>query len=604
MKIQWFVAVLAAGLSFSVLAATVNVATVADLINAVQNASAGDEIVVKASGSPYLFSSDQKDVVGHLYARVSITLRGETGNPEDVVLVGNANRILYLLKVGNTIRDLTFRNGDCTSYSVRGEEPRDALRGGAITTQPALDTSTVISNCVFESCRSSAGGGACGTYTYNNACFGNFIDCTFTGNSTSGISGGALYQAYSIRRCTFRNNSATGASSNGGAVCGAKEIVGSTFEENALTNDGGSSYGGGAVYLPTNTRYDSVMISNCTFTANSTKKQYGGAIRNAHTGLSVVDSVFNGNSTSSGYGGALANVPLVRGCKIVSNTTSPSDAFGGGVYDCTLTGCYIASNYAYRCGAAADSRLYACTNVANTSGDFHEFGPASGGWGCYAEDCVFNDVGASNKRVFGSSGFNRCRFANVKAGSRLFTTYVAMTNSLVANCRSNFTLLYNVSAPSGWINCTIVSNVYTLVGGDANSAVLTVKNCFFHGNNIGSDIVDINSSASSVVSSIKNSILSAAEDSYIPDYANSNCLNIYGSSTFDPGFVGVEKDPENPFAITRKSPAFEKAGVVEDWMATATDIRGDGFPRLRDGLVNIGCYQCWDKDSGLTIFVR
>ena len=110
MKIQWFVAVLAAGLSFSAHAATTNVATVAELIAAVQNASPNDEIVVMASGSPYAFLSDQKDVVGHLYARVSITLRGETGNPEDVVLVGNANRILYLLKVGNTIRDLTFRN--------------------------------------------------------------------------------------------------------------------------------------------------------------------------------------------------------------------------------------------------------------------------------------------------------------------------------------------------------------------------------------------------------------------------------------------------------------------------------------------------------------
>ena len=100
MKTLCFAAVLSAGLSFSALAATTNVATVAELIGAVQNASAGDEIVVKASGSPYEFSSDQKDVVGHLYARVRITLRGETGNPDDVVLVGNANRILYLSEKG------------------------------------------------------------------------------------------------------------------------------------------------------------------------------------------------------------------------------------------------------------------------------------------------------------------------------------------------------------------------------------------------------------------------------------------------------------------------------------------------------------------------
>ena len=50
--------------------------------------------------------------------------------------------------------------------------------------------------------------------------------------------------------------------------------------------------------------------------------------------------------------------------------------------------------------------------------------------------------------------------------------------------------------------------------------------------------------------------------------------------------------------------AVAKAGVVEDWMATATDIRGAGFPRLRDGKVNIGCYQCWDPILGFSIIFR
>lgn len=51
-------------------------------------------------------------------------------------------------------------------------------------------------------------------------------------------------------------------------------------------------------------------------------------------------------------------------------------------------------------------------------------------------------------------------------------------------------------------------------------------------------------------------------------------------------------------------PAVKKAGAVADWMATATDIRGEGYPRLRDGKVNIGCYQCWLDPLGMVLLLR
>ena len=520
MRTLCFVAVMTAGLSFSALAATVNVATVADLINAVQNASAGDEIVVKASGSPYLFSSDQKDIVGHLYARVRITLRGETGNPDDVVLVGNANRILYLSTTGNTIQGLTFRNGDCSAYEVRGaEEPYDQMRGGAICIRTINDTTTEIRNCVFQSCKSNRGGGACANYG-STTLGGKYYNCVFDGNSTLTTGGGAVYRAVSASNCTFKNNYSN--TSNGGALFGVPEVV---------------------------------------------------------------------------------------GCSIVSNATSSSSGgFGGGVYDCTLTGCFVASNYAYRCGAAADSKFYSCTNRANKSqGDYLEFGLASGGPGCYAEDCTFIDVGKSEKKTFGKSTFNRCRFDgnSFVSGSHVFSQTFSMTNCLISGT-SGVRFFQALSAGCEMVNCTVVSNTYYFTANNAAySPCLTIKNSFFYGNNCRNDVTteaDVAAVATNLVSSFQNCILSARHDQYAPGSGN---YNYYSErATFDPGFVGVEKDPENPFAITRKSPAFEKAGVVEDWMATATDIRGDGFPRLRDGLVNIGCYQCWDKNSGLTIFVR
>ena len=314
---------LAACVSATVGAAPIEVSSVEGLMSAVNNASANDEIVVKASGSPYEFASSDFDTVAHLYAKVRIKLRGSTGNPNDVVLVGNANRILYLSQDGNTIRDLTFKNGDCRNYSTRADDPKDQLRGGAICSPKAADSTTVISNCVFDSCMASAGGGACGTVSLNNVYFGKYIDCVFKDNMTSSLSGGAVYQAYSFDRCVFIGNSAAGATSNGGAVYGAYEITGSSFSNNALTDSGNNSNcGGGAVYLPGNNRYPTATVSNSTFVANSVFMQNGGAMGGAHTGIAVVNCVFSNNCTTAGNGGALAGIPSVVGCTIVSNATS------------------------------------------------------------------------------------------------------------------------------------------------------------------------------------------------------------------------------------------------------------------------------------------
>jgi hypothetical protein len=43
-------------------------------------------------------------------------------------------------------------------------------------------------------------------------------------------------------------------------------------------------------------------------------------------------------------------------------------------------------------------------------------------------------------------------------------------------------------------------------------------------------------------------------------------------------------------------------GLVFDWMAGSEDIAGN--PRLREGLADIGAYQCWIKPPWTTIVVR
>ena len=40
-------------------------------------------------------------------------------------------------------------------------------------------------------------------------------------------------------------------------------------------------------------------------------------------------------------------------------------------------------------------------------------------------------------------------------------------------------------------------------------------------------------------------------------------------------------------------------GGAADWMADATDLAGR--PRLRNGKVDVGCYECWLNPPGFTI---
>ena len=58
------------------------------------------------------------------------------------------------------------------------------------------------------------------------------------------------------------------------------------------------------------------------------------------------------------------------------------------------------------------------------------------------------------------------------------------------------------------------------------------------------------------------------------------------------------------YALRYSSPARGK-GLVQDWMTDALDIRQDpACPRLRDGKVDIGCYQCWLDPVGLWFSIR
>jgi hypothetical protein len=66
-----------------------------------------------------------------------------------------------------------------------------------------------------------------------------------------------------------------------------------------------------------------------------------------------------------------------------------------------------------------------------------------------------------------------------------------------------------------------------------------------------------------------------------------------------PRFVGEGEVPYEP----KYSSLLRGWGLLLDWMTEdATDLAGN--PRVREGKVDIGCYQCWLKLKGTHMIVR
>ena len=526
----------------------VTVSSVTELQTAIANATTGAEIVIAASGSPYdLSTADCMSRAGHLYAANQIILRGSTGNPSDVVLVGSTNRILYCLKSGNVIRDLTFKNGNCTKNIITSEVPEETCTGGAICLRVNHDE-TSVSNCIFTGNTAVNGGAVANYYAAKSTRWaGSFEDCIFT-NNTSTSDGGAAAVIKTLRRCVFLDNRAE---EHGGALYCCELSENCAFTNNNATSDGGAIY--------------------CT-----DEYRIG---RDAKT----TGSLFSAN-TANRCGGGACNCTLI-GCTLIGNGAQ----YGGGADRCTLSFCTNTANWKTATTVNCGTELYRCA----------------------AKVCVFDRVGCGGSTVFLASSLDSCRITLTNG------FLVGSSNSGITNCLiesgSNFYWFYNPGATGpSLVNCTVVSNRYLgfKVGKEALQGA-EIVNCFFYGNSFADNkLYDINSSAPEVVREFRNCLFKVQDGN--SDYApGSGNYDYYSVVDFKPGFVGAAKDPENPYAITRKSPAFHensaKYGVAGDaaiWSATDTDFRGDGFLRLRDGKVDIGCYQCWLNPNGMVFSFR
>ena len=388
--------------------------------------------------------------------------------------------------------------------------------------------------------------------------------------------------------------------------------------------------GGGVLMADIN-----AVISNCVFESCNAARG-GGAVSapyNAKRGY-VYDSLFRGNNSGGPGGGAAWNCRLISGCTVVSNTAS----YGGGIAECSsVTNCFIAYNYSrnrggglYECPKAIDCEIVGNVADDNSSGGYggsykgcsfrdnyhrsvgngismERCDVADGGVNCLTNiNCVFHHLHNSKNDVWSKGNVSHPEGVSGKKPYYGFESFDLMRGCLITNCnwRSggdatvNASLISNRRTDVRIENCTIADNTYYYLGRDFDEGVAIV-NCAIVRNKRSDGTagdITLHDSAkfcfSNCVWNVRGSWTYTTQDESYVDGEN-YVLGEAGNLKF----LGNGEHPYTP----RLTSVLREAGKVLDWMEDSVDIAGN--PRLRDGKVDIGAYQCWIMPMGFVITV-
>jgi len=586
-------------------------------------------------------------------------LVGKTGNPKDVVIkaVDSEYRILAIDVSNAGVYNVTIAGGNAAGAHISTWGWR---RGGGVVLS---GSGTVASNCIFTANKAEVGGGA--VLGHKDSRTGTVYDSVFYGNDES-LDGALAAHRTTIRNCTFTNNISTKCASGNYGISIAENclVYDSYFAHNRGTRTGGVSEGmavnckfffntqnningnnygnpgGGGAY--------NAVLTNCTFYGNVANR-LGGAIRGGQVVNCTVisNAVLNMNDSA---GGGIFKSSLVEGCTVASNLCRN----GGGLHGCTLVrNTDILYNKAGQEGGGAHSSVLENCLVAHNVALKYANGCGGGyGGGMAGDTTVVPPVGAATNCVFrdnsGSSVYGVSSLKNCDISGRcVFANRIEDCVFHEMDNREGLSAIGNVEHPGGIMasnifmiggaylvrNCLFTNCNWRSVTGDfVNSAVFErgrnaitsrVENCTFADNHYYWFVRGYGTSARQI--SFVNTIFMGNRDTtgkkdittYESGYAVfSNCVyGAMGSRTAkaegfedfgctsitaraDYKFTG--KDPE-PYALKRSSP-LRGWGLVLDWMADGTDLAGN--PRLRDGKVDVGCYQCWLDPVGAVFSIR
>ena len=316
--------------------------------NAVATISNAAAKANKIAGSEILVSNGTYNITVQMYLSNSITCRGFSGDPRDVIVNGSATARGFIV-LDATLASVTVTN----CYPPMNYDTYGSYRdGGGIW----CDAGGTVSNCIITGNTGRIGGGL--------RCFtgSTVTDCRIIGNSASaqgnGQGGGA-----SVVSGQFRRN-----------------VVQGNF---AAVSAGGVTIGG------------SLTMADCTIAQNTTTNTTAGGICDSSSGM-IVNCLIISNACATpggviGYGGGsyvISASSTYSNCIFAYNSVTNGN--GGGVYHISAGGppqfvnCLFYSNLAYTGGgayfdSAASSRWFNCTFTRNRATYPSTMGIAGGG---------------------------------------------------------------------------------------------------------------------------------------------------------------------------------------------------------------------------------
>lgn len=589
-------------------------------------------------------------------------IKGVTGDPKDVVIKVDpaaGARIMMLEKDGQ-LHAVTMTGGnasescnpDLSNYRV----------GGAV----GFSGNGIISNCVFYGNRSVRSGGAVGSQhgaylgkVYDSVFYGNngssygalvacrttLINCIITNNVSPGLEGdgipGYVTESCNIYDSYFADNVAAWC---GGAYQGS--AVNCRFENNRQSNplaNPWNSAGGGAAL--------DAALTNCVFYGNVSYR-LGGAVRGGNLYNCKVMSNRTEHATDA-YGGGIYGASRVENCHVVSNYCA---VYGGGVGLCDeIVNSTISFNYGGRGGGVYGNDSDAVTDSVITGNcsetlDDERGGGGGGICGAVAVDCLIHDNSSAaynatlkncdisgsrihvkdidscvihdvSNEAFGIAAGN-VRYPAGMTHTNLYMMTVSgtMRNCLVTNCTwqstsgmfvnpAVFSPLVDTTTVSRVENCTFADNVYYILSRNFTSYPtkgfdnsISFVNCVFSGNrrSVG-DVKECDIETFSCSRLVLSNCVCGAVGGMTArvEGFEDSAFTVLGTSV-RPGFVTWEDAPRY---TPKRSSLLRGSGLLLDWMTEdALDLAGN--PRVREGKVDIGAYQCWLEPKFTTILVR
>ncbi len=514
--------------------------------------------------------------------------------------------------------------------------------GGAIGSN---STNFKVQDCYFTG-NSSEGGGGC-------IFSGSATGCDFVGNDSVGL------EMYEVKDCRFFFNKSSVynilkattsvsdslfvANTNGSfaSVVYSPLTVNCHFTNNvAVTTGKGAIYADGGVVSNCTVHgncagnqgaiiINPTRVENCRVTGNSGYHGGGLSIVSAGTNCRVVNSYFGGNNGGNGAGAAKLAADLSS--LTADELSEPIITFD----KCTFETNYVGSgNHGGAILNAASNlpdgvpleSLIVCSNDCLFAGN--QATHACGVEGVTAVGCRFVDNFLSSAYYYlgGDAALSRlvdceitggnlykcsvdrCWIHNVTNACCVFNNLCYATNTLVAGCVlasennaviGRYYYAERSDTPSEFVNCTFVANRADMFA--QTNRIMSVNCAYFDNTNRAGTATAIyyypSGTANNGETVFENCAFGSIDSAALPLYGENLVSDV------EPRFAAQREGCED-FAYYMPVSSSPLCGAGQVLGFTASDKDLSGRPRLRDGRIDIGCYQCWNIRPGFVLMVR